>query len=76
MRHTLASEKFPSDILEVQYPVQVLDRTLAAFILEARRADGNPYPGSTLKNILAAILRVMKQQFGAVNVVNFIDKSE
>ena len=38
-------------------------------------ADGNPYPGSTLKNILAALLRVMKHRFRAVNVINFVDKS-
>lgn len=55
--------------------MNVIDRTLAAFILEARRADRNPYPGSTLKNILAALLRIINQQFGAVNVINFVDKS-
>ena len=70
------TDAVPVDILEVRYPVNVIDRTLAAFVFEARRADGNPYPGSTVKNILSALFRVMKQQQGASNVVNFVDRAE
>ena len=64
----------PEDLLEVRYPLEVQDNALAAFILEARRADGKPYPGTTLRNIVAALFRVMKQHQGAANVVSFIDK--
>ena len=64
-------DTLPEDLLEVRHPLDVQDRTLAAFVLEARRADGNYYPGSTLKNIIAALFRVMKANQGAVNVVSF-----
>ena len=37
----LGADIIPSDILEVGHPLPVIDRALAAFILEARRADGN-----------------------------------
>ena len=40
----------PKDLLEVRYLWGVEDKTLAAFILETRRADGKPYPGPTLRN--------------------------
>ena len=70
------TDVIPSDLLEVGYPLSTIDRALAAFILEARRADGNFYPGNTLKNILSALFRVMKQNHGAHNVISFVDKSE
>ena len=37
---------------------------------------GNCYPGSTLKNILTALLWVMKLNQGASNVIGFADKAE
>ena len=43
-------EVLPADLLEVRYLLGVQDKTLAAFILETRRADGKPYPGPTLRN--------------------------
>lgn len=46
-----------------------------AFVIEARRADGKLYPGSTIKNILAALYRVMKENLGPRHVVNFIEKA-
>ena len=68
-------ETFPEDILEKKYPCSILDRELAAFVLEARRVDGNPYPGNTIKNILAALLTVMKENQGAVNIISFMELS-
>ena len=59
----------PEDMLEVKYLVEIQDKSLAAFILEARHADGKPYPGTTLKNIAAALFHVMKQNLAAVNVL-------
>ena len=38
--------------------------------------DENYYPGTTIRNILSAIHRVMKANLGAVNVKSFIDKKE
>ena len=73
---SVSVESVPIDMLEVSYPLSVIDRTLVAFVCEARRADGKPYPGSTLKNILSALFRVMKQFQGAQNVTNFVDKTE
>lgn len=68
-------ERFPADLLETRYPTAIVDRTLSAFVIEARRVDGNFYPGNTLKNILSALFRVMKEQQGAVNVVSFMEKA-
>ena len=62
-----------NNILEVCYPLHVIDGTLAAFVFEARKADGKLYPGSTIKNILAVLHRVMKVQLGASNVMNFVN---
>ena len=36
---------------------------------------GQFYPGTTIKNILTAIHRVLKVNFGAQNVVNFIERA-
>ena len=72
---TSSGEAIPFDLLEVQYPVEAQDQALATFILEARRADGNFYPDSTLKNILAALFRVLKQHQGAANVQSFVERS-
>ena len=41
-------EKFPVDILQTDYETSVVDRALAAFVLEAKRMDGNYYPGMTV----------------------------
>lgn len=68
-----AVEHFPADLLETQYPVDVTDRTLAAFIIEVRKADGTYYPGASLKNILAALHRKMKEFQGAVHVTTFLN---
>ena len=43
-------EVLPEDLFEVRYLLGVEDKTLAALILETRRADGKPYPGPTLRN--------------------------
>ena len=48
--------KCQTNLLERVYPT---NDWLAAFILEARRIDGDFYPGSTLKNILAALFRMI-----------------
>ena len=45
---------------------------MAAFVLEARRVDGNPYPGNL---ILSALFRVMKENHHVVNVISFMEKS-
>lgn len=66
-------EQFPADLLDTAHPIPVLDRTLAAFILEARRADGAYYPGNTLRNILSALHRKMKETQGAANVTTFLN---
>lgn len=50
-RNAFTEEKYPVDLLKAQYPFYVIDRTLAAFVIEARRVDGNHYPGTTLKKI-------------------------
>ena len=39
-------ENFPVDILQTDYETSVVDQALAAFVLEAKRMDGNYYPGT------------------------------
>ena len=40
-------EKFPVDILQTDYEKSVVDQALAAFVSEAKRMDGNYYPGTS-----------------------------
>ena len=63
-----ASRKCPEDLLSVSYPTAVVDYWLAAFVLEARRKDGEFYPGNTLKNLLAAIF---EGKFGSTQCGQF-----
>ena len=72
--HSCTTELCPENLLEVSYPLPMIDYWLAAFVLEVRRADGHYYPGSTLKNILAALYRVMKQNQGP-HLPSFVEKS-
>ena len=71
-----ASDKCPISLLTTVHPTGAVDYWLAAFILEARRKDGEFYPPNTVRNILAAIFRHMKAHLGARNVPNMIDKKE
>ena len=68
-----ATDAVPVNILEIHYPLHVIDGTLAAFVFKARKANGKLCPGSTIKNILAVLHRVMKVQLGASNVMNFVN---
>ena len=68
--------KCPEDLLSAPHPTGVIDYWLATFVLEARRQDGNFYPGNTLKNLLSALFRAMKTNLGPLNVANFIDKTQ
>ena len=49
--------KCRTNLLERVYPTTIVDDWLAAFIF--RHIDGDFYPGSTLKNILAALFRMI-----------------
>ena len=49
------SKLCPKDLLQASYPTTVVNYWLATFVLEARRKDGDYYPGNTLKNLLAAL---------------------
>ena len=71
-RNTLQEERCPDDLLEVAYPDDALARWLSLFTIETRRIDGTEYPPRTLHNILAALLRYMRE----INpfVPNFLDE--
>ena len=73
-RVTDSKDMFPTNLLEVSHPCATIDVVLAAFVFEARRADWNYYPGTTIKNILAALHRVTKANLGVLNVFNFVEK--
>ena len=67
---------YPEDLLIHSHPISVLDYCLAAFVLEARRQDGNYYPGNTIRNILAALFRFLKENAGVKSAPNFIDRGQ
>ena len=58
-RNTRRSEQCPLDLLE-KPSTEALNHWLPQFIAEARRSDGDPYPPSTLSNILAGLYRFAK----------------
>ena len=53
--------------------MNVIDCTLAAFIVEVRKVEGTNYPGATLKNILAVLHRKMKECQSALNISMFLN---
>ena len=69
---TSDKEKMP-DVLRTVQAVPTIDHVLAAFVIESRRKDGNYYPPNSLKNILSALFRVMKDTFGAGSIVTFME---
>ena len=55
-------KRCPEDLLQVSYPTTFVDYWLATFVPEARRKDGDYYPGNTLKNLLAALFPSHEKQ--------------
>ena len=53
-------------MLQMRYPSQIVDEVLAAFVLKPHRADGNYYPGNTLKNILSALFSGYEKEYWGV----------
>lgn len=72
-RNLSSQEKYPN-ILECLQPLSKIDLVLASFVLESRRKDGKCYPPNTLRNILGALYRVLKDRFGAENFETFMEK--
>ena len=66
----------PRDLLIHSHPISVIDYWLAAFVLEARRRDGNYYSGNTIRNILAALFRFLKENVGVKSAPNLIDRGQ
>ena len=71
-RNQATCEQLPN-ILEYLHGRTLADKVLAAFVLESRRKDSHSYPPNTLHNILGSLFRVMKENFGASNVISFMD---
>ena len=71
-RNKTAQQTFPN-VLRTMQSRLTIDRVLSAFVLESRRKDGKSYPPNTLRNILAALFRVMKETFGPGNILSFMD---
>ena len=67
---------YPEDLLIHSHPISVLDYWLAAFVLEAKSQDGNYYPGSAIRNILATHSRFLKENVGVKSAPNFIDRGQ
>ena len=44
-----------------EMPLQVIDKHLSRFILEARRQDGSPYPPKTLYQLVCALQRYLRE---------------
>ena len=67
-------DEIPEDILESMNP-QVLNKWLSVFIVEARKVNCEPYPPTTLHNILSGILRYMRS-LDPHRCPNFFSKSD
>ena len=65
--------KCPEDLLE-NPKAESLNFWLSRFVVEARRADGNKYPSSTIYHLLAALLRYSRSK--CRGTPNFLDKSD
>ncbi|CAH1242382.1 Hypp6640 [Branchiostoma lanceolatum] len=52
-----------------------MDFWLARFVFEIRRKDGKPYPPTTLYNIVAAIMRHLREDLSRHDM-NFLDKAD
>lgn len=72
-RNEECATKCPADLLQSPYPPAVLDRWIAAFILEARRNDGMYYTPDSLNCLLAGIQRCLRENLGRC-APNIIDK--
>ena len=53
-----------------------LDYWPSRFVYEARRQDGKPYLGSTLKNIPAGIQRILTEKVDSTTTVNLFKKDD
>ena len=73
LKHRFPEELVPNDLLTANDP-QMLCKHLSRFVVETRKANGDPYPPSTLHSILCGILRYMREN--NVNSVNFLDKKD
>ena len=72
-RNKRSDEKCPSTLL-VSPDVRALNYWLSRFVLEVRRADGEPYPASSLVNILSGLYRYSKKCSPACP--NFMDRRD
>ena len=68
----MCKERCHTDLLSSPYPAYIVDYWLAAFVLEARCKDGHYYPPNMIRNILAALYRMMKSHLGP-NIPSFMD---
>ena len=71
-RNKKESEKCPVNLLESKPTAQLLNKWLARFVLEARRADGSPYLSSSIYQILCGLLRHARSHWK--DCPNFLDK--
>ena len=68
------NDQIPENILENMDP-QALNKWLSVFIVEARKVNGEPYPPTTLHNILSGVLRYMRS-LDPQKCPNFFSKSD
>ena len=64
------------DFLEMNHAgdIPYLERWLCRFVVEARKQDGQPYPPSSLQNLLSGILRCMREQHS--DTPDFLSKKD
>ena len=66
-------EQCPSDLFESP-SAEKLNYWMSRFVVESRRSDGNPYPSSTIYQLLAGLLR--HSRLKSKDCPNFLDKSD
>ena len=70
-KKSIFQEHIPFDLLECPQ-TEALNFWLSQFVVEARRQDGKPYPGSMLLNLLSGLYRHSKSH--DADCPNFMDK--
>ena len=66
-------DQCPSDLLESP-SAEKLNYWLSCFVIECRRVDGQPYPSSTLYQLLAGLFRFSRSK--SEDFPNFLDKKD
>ena len=72
-RNERCEDKCPMDLLD-KPTIPLLNKWLSAFVVEARREDGQRYPATTISQLLAGLWRYARSK--TVDCPNFMDRKD